>query len=58
MSLVTTTWLEMRSPVEMRPKRCSDERFWIGEMLWNSRGHDVNHTMGEFSDTPPTGRIK
>ncbi len=24
----------------------------FGEMLWNSRGHDVNHTMGEFSDPP------
>ncbi len=24
----------------------------FGEMLWNSRGHDVTHTMGEFSDTP------
>jgi hypothetical protein len=23
----------------------------FGEMLWNSRGHDVNHTMSEFSDT-------
>jgi hypothetical protein len=24
----------------------------FGEMLWNSRGHDVNHTMPEFADTP------
>ena len=24
----------------------------FGEMLWNSRGHDTNHTMGDFSDTP------
>jgi hypothetical protein len=21
-------------------------------MLWNSRGHDVEHDMKEFSDTP------
>jgi hypothetical protein len=24
----------------------------FGEMLWNSRGHDVNHTMTDFADTP------
>ncbi len=24
----------------------------FGEMLWNSRGHDVDHKMEEFSDTP------
>ena len=27
---VTTTYLEMRSPEELRPKLCADERFWIG----------------------------
>ena len=31
MPLVTTTYLEMRSSDEVRPKRCNDERFWIGE---------------------------
>ncbi len=31
MPTVTTTYLEMRSPAELRPKRVSDERFWIGE---------------------------
>ncbi len=24
----------------------------FGEMLWNSRGHDLEHEMKEFSDTP------
>jgi hypothetical protein len=24
----------------------------FGEMLWNSRGHDVEHKMGEFADIP------
>lgn len=24
----------------------------FGEMLWNSRGHDVTHEMKEFADTP------
>jgi hypothetical protein len=24
----------------------------FGEMLWNCRGHDVEHEMDEFSDTP------
>ncbi len=24
----------------------------FGEMLWNSRGHDVKHEMAEFADTP------
>jgi hypothetical protein len=24
----------------------------FGEMLWNSRGHDVEHDMSEFRDTP------
>ena len=24
----------------------------FGEILWNSRGHDVPHTMEEFADTP------
>jgi ribosomal protein S18 acetylase RimI-like enzyme len=28
---VITTYLEMRSPSELRPKLCADERFWIGE---------------------------
>jgi GNAT superfamily N-acetyltransferase len=28
---VITTYLEMRSPEELRPKLCADERFWIGE---------------------------
>lgn len=28
---VTTTYLEMRSPEDLRPKLCADERFWIGE---------------------------
>ena len=28
---VVTTYLEMRSPAELRPNRCADERFWIGE---------------------------
>jgi GNAT superfamily N-acetyltransferase len=31
MPLVTTTWLEMRTSAELRPKRCADDRFWIGE---------------------------
>ena len=30
----------------------------FGEMLWNSRGHDTNHTMGEFMDTPATRGVK
>jgi hypothetical protein len=25
----------------------------FGEMLWIGRGHDVDHTMDEFSDSPP-----
>jgi GNAT superfamily N-acetyltransferase len=33
MSQVCTTYLEMRSPGELRPKRCLDERFWIGEAV-------------------------
>jgi GNAT superfamily N-acetyltransferase len=28
---ITITYLEMRSPDELRPKPCADERFWIGE---------------------------
>ena len=24
----------------------------FGEMLWNSRGHDVHHQMKDFADTP------
>ena len=28
---VTITYLEMRSLAELRPKRCGDERFWVGE---------------------------
>lgn len=28
---VITTYLEMRSLAELRPKLCADERFWIGE---------------------------
>jgi GNAT superfamily N-acetyltransferase len=28
---VITTYLEIRSPAELRPKLCTDERFWIGE---------------------------
>ena len=31
MSLVTTTYLEMRSVDELRPKYCVDERIWIRE---------------------------
>jgi GNAT superfamily N-acetyltransferase len=31
MPTVTTTYLQMRSPQELRPKRCADDRFWIGE---------------------------
>jgi GNAT superfamily N-acetyltransferase len=31
MLLVTTTYLEMRSPQELRPRRCNDDRFRIGE---------------------------
>ena len=31
MSIVTTTYLEMRSLSELRPKQASDDRFWIGE---------------------------
>jgi hypothetical protein len=30
----------------------------FGEMLWNSRGHDTNHTMGEFRDSPATKSVK
>jgi GNAT superfamily N-acetyltransferase len=28
---IITTYLEMRSPADFRPKSCGDERFWIGE---------------------------
>lgn len=31
MPIVTTTYLEMRSPTELRPKHIADDRFWIGE---------------------------
>ena len=31
MSEVTTTYLEMRAPEELRPKRSLDDRFWIGQ---------------------------
>lgn len=31
MPTVTTTYLEMRSPAELCPKRAADERFWVGE---------------------------
>jgi GNAT superfamily N-acetyltransferase len=31
MPIVTTTYLEMHSPNELRPKFSADERFWIGE---------------------------
>src|SRR5687767_12932841 len=31
MSSALTTYLEMRSRHELRPKRCADERFWIDE---------------------------
>jgi GNAT superfamily N-acetyltransferase len=31
MPRVITTYLEMRSPDDLRPKRCADDRFWIGE---------------------------
>lgn len=31
MTTVTTTYLEMRSPDELRPKRCADPRFRIDE---------------------------
>ena len=31
MPIVTTTYLEMRSPDELRPKYSADERFWVGE---------------------------
>lgn len=31
MPTLTTTYLEMRSPGELRPKRILNERFWIGE---------------------------
>ena len=30
----------------------------FGEMLWNSRGHDVQHTMKDFSDTPASSGTK
>jgi hypothetical protein len=30
----------------------------FGEMLWIGRGHDVEHTMSEFSDTPASRRGK
>jgi Glycosyl hydrolase family 98 len=30
----------------------------FGEMLWNSRGHDVEHKMSEFSDTPASRGVK
>jgi len=29
---VITTYLEMRSPAELRPKACDDDRFWVGEV--------------------------
>jgi hypothetical protein len=28
----------------------------FGEMLWNSRGHDVKHEMKGFTDTPDSRR--
>ncbi|HZL89151.1 MAG TPA: GNAT family N-acetyltransferase [Pirellulaceae bacterium] len=31
MPTVVTTYLEMHSPDELRPKRVADERFWTGE---------------------------
>lgn len=30
----------------------------FGEMLWNSRGHDVKHEMKEFADTPDSRRSR
>jgi hypothetical protein len=30
----------------------------FGEMLWNSRGHDVNPEMKEFTDTPDSRRSR
>ncbi len=31
MPTVTTTYLEILSPADIRARRCEDERFWIGE---------------------------
>ena len=30
----------------------------FGEMLWNSRDHDVEHEMKEFTDTPDSRRSR
>ena len=30
----------------------------FGEMLWNSRGHDVEHKMAEFADTPESAGLR
>jgi hypothetical protein len=30
----------------------------FGEMLWNSRGHDVEHKMREFADTPESATVR
>jgi len=30
----------------------------FGEMLWNSRGHDVEHKMSEFADTPESAGLR
>ncbi len=29
----------------------------FGEMLWNSRGHDVEHVMSDFADTPASSGL-
>lgn len=33
MPAVTTTYLEMRSIAELRPKPCADPKFWVGETV-------------------------
>ena len=50
-------------PLFQRPYVWTEDEQWkllrtepalpnFGEMLWIGRGHDVKHTMDEFSDTP------
>jgi len=50
---VTWTW-KRNSRGEWKLLRTEPALPNFGEMLWNSRGHDVPHTMEEFSDTLPS----
>ena len=54
---VTWTWKQNESG-QWKLVRTEPSLPNFGEMLWNSRGHDTNHTMGEFMDTPATRGVK